>query len=84
MNKEGLSVREEFLRATFVLAKSSPMAWHDFIAALDVYTKAEIERGLGATTEETMVAVGMSRRLVELRNMFRDIEETGHKLHMVA
>lgn len=80
MNKD----REEFLKATFVLAKSSPMAWHSFVAALDNYTKSEIERGLGATTEETMVAVGMSRRLVEMRNDFRDINETGHKLHLVA
>lgn len=79
-----MNVREEFLKATFVLAKSSPMAWHNFVAALDNYTRVEIERGLGATTEETMVAVGMSRRLVEIRNQFRDIEEVGHKLHLVA
>lgn len=82
--KEGLSVREEFLKAAFVLAKSSPMAWYNFIAALDAYTKSELERGLGATTDETMVAVGMSRRLLEIRNQFRDIEEVGHKLHLVA
>lgn len=83
MSKE-LSPREGFLRATFMLAKSSPMAWHNFVSEMDNYVKAEIERGLGATTEETMIAVGMGRRLVELRNDFRDIEAVGRKLELVA
>ena len=79
-----LTIREEFLRAAFILAKSSPMAWHSFVAALDNYTRGELERALGATTADTMIAVGMSRRLVDLRNDFRDIEAVGQKLNLVA
>ena len=79
-----LNPREHFLRAAFILAKSAPMAWHDFVAALDNYTRAEIERGLGATTADTYLSVGMGRRLVELRNDFRNIESVGQKLNLVA
>lgn len=83
MSKE-LAPRESFLRATFMLAKSSPMAWHNFIAELDTYVKAEVERGVGAAPGEMMIAVGMSRRLIELRNDFRDIDAIGKKLELVA
>jgi hypothetical protein len=76
--------REDFLRSTFTLAKSSPMAWHNFVAALDKYAISEVERGLAATTADTFIAVGMGRRLIELRNEFRDIESVGRKLNLVA
>lgn len=78
------AARDNFLRATFVLAKSSPMAWHDFVATLNDYAMEEIEQGLKATTADTFIAVGMGRRLIELRNDFRDIETTAKKLNLVA
>lgn len=60
------------------------MAWHDFIAALNEYVAVEIEQGLKTTTADTYIAVGMGRRLVELRNDFRDIEQIGIKLKLIT
>jgi hypothetical protein len=79
-----VDTRENFIRATYILAKSSPMAWHDFYEALNVYTTSEIEKGLGTTTDEAMIALGMSRRLVSLRNDFRDIERLGQKIKVTV
>jgi hypothetical protein len=84
MNIKGLTPREEFLKASFILAKSAPMQWFDFLEALNGYCTFEIERGLQTTTDDSMIALGMSRRIVELRNDFRNIEQTARKLNLVA
>jgi hypothetical protein len=80
----GLSPRENFIRATFALSKSSPMAWFDFLEALNVYVAEEVERGLGTTTDEAMIALGMSRRIVNMRNDFRDIERLAQKIKVTS
>ena len=79
-----MDTRDNFIRATFTLAKSSPMAWHDFYEALNAYTTAEIEKGLGTTTDDAMIALGMSRRLVNMRNDFRDIERLAQKIKVTS
>lgn len=79
-----LTPRESFLRATYMLAKSSPMAWHNFVAEMDNYVRAEIERGIAAPSSELMLLTGMSRRLIELRDDFHNIEAVGKKLELVA
>ena len=67
--------REEFIRAVFALAKNNPSMWADFLVAFNAYTGSELERATGTTTSEMAISLGMSRRMVELRNDFRDIEK---------
>jgi hypothetical protein len=73
-------VRDNYIRATFSLAKSNPAAWADFLVAFDTYTRAELEKATGTTTEDMAISLGMSRRMVGLRNDFRDIERLMEKI----
>ena len=72
--------RENFIRATFAMAKANPAIWAEFYLAFDSYTVSELERATGTTTTDMAISLGMSRRMVELRNDFRDIEEKFTKL----
>lgn len=72
--------RDAFIRATFVLAKSSPAAWAEFIVAFHGYTVVELERATSTTTTEMAISLGMSRRMVGLRDDFRDIEGLMEKI----
>jgi hypothetical protein len=73
-------VRQTYLKATYLLAKNSPAAWADFVEAFKLYTTYELERSLTTMTSEAQVALGMSRRMIELRDDFIHIEERGGKL----
>jgi hypothetical protein len=66
--------RNEFIRATFMLSKSDPSAWEHFYVAFSNYAANELERGIGGTTADMQVNTGMSRRMIDLRNDFRDIQ----------
>jgi hypothetical protein len=72
--------RQTYLKATYLLAKNSPAAWADFVEAFKLYTAYELERAMTAMTLEAQVALGMSRRIVEIRDDFVNIEERGGKL----
>lgn len=79
-----MTPREEFIRITYILSRSSPMAWADFIAAFDRYTTSELEKATSTTTADMAISLGMSRRMNELRNDFRDIEILARKLKVAA
>ena len=66
-------VRNEYIRATFALSKSDPAAWENFLVAFASYTQYELERALSTPLGEAQVALGMGRRMIDLRNDFRDI-----------
>lgn len=72
--------RDAFIRATFVLAKSSPAAWAEFLAAFSAYATVELERATATTTQDMAISLGMSRRMVGLRDDFRDIETLMEKI----
>jgi hypothetical protein len=72
--------RQTYLKATYLLAKNSPAAWADFIEAFKLYTAHELERSTTAMTADAHIALGMSRRMLELRDDFVNIEERGGKL----
>lgn len=72
--------RDMFIKATFALAKRSPAEWAEFLAAFVVYTDQELEQGVGSTSEIMAVSVGMNRRMVNLRNDFRNIESLMEKV----
>jgi hypothetical protein len=64
-----------YLRMTYVLAKNSPSAWIDFVEAFKIYVASELERSMTAPSAEAQVALGMNRRLLEMRDDFVNIEE---------
>jgi hypothetical protein len=72
--------RNEFVRATFTLSKSDLRAWENFVVAYTNYTQYELERALGVPLSEAQMALGMCRRMIELRNDFRDIQTTMQKI----
>lgn len=66
-------VRDTFLRATMTLAKGSGANWFEFVEAFKLLTAYELERGLRTPPSEAQVALGMNRRMVELRDIFVEI-----------
>jgi hypothetical protein len=70
----------EFVRQSWMLAKSNPSVWRTFVEAFDRLTVFELERTNGATSESLAVNMGMGRQMVRLRNDFRDIEDRARKL----
>ena len=66
-------VRNEYIRATFTLSKSDPAAWENFLVAFDTYAMSELQRSLSAPLDEAVMAVGMNRCMLQLKNDFRDI-----------
>lgn len=67
--------RTTYLRAALAVAKNSPAAWQDFLEAMKLYTASELERATTASSSEAQAVLGMSRRLLELRDDFINIEE---------
>lgn len=66
--------RVTFIKATYALAKQNPHAWAEFFVAFNAYTLYELEQGTAGSTEYIPIAMGMSRRMLSMRNDFRDIE----------
>jgi hypothetical protein len=64
---------------TYVMAKNSPAAWIDFVEAFKLYVASELERSLTAPASESQVALGMNRRLLEMRDDFINIEERANR-----
>ena len=73
-------VRDEYIKATYKLAKAAPGQWLEFVARFDAYTAAELERGIGTSNTDMAVSLGMGRRMVDLRNDFRDVERNAEKI----
>lgn len=74
------SPRDEYLIATYMLAKSAPSQWLEFVARFDAYAAMELEKGIGTSNADMAISLGMGRRIVDLRNDFRDIERLVDKL----
>ena len=69
-----MSARDDFIRATYILAKSNPQAWASFIEAFKAYTWEELEKGLTSPTNDAYISLGMGRRMRNLRDDFVGIE----------
>ena len=72
--------RNEYIRATFALSKSDPAAWENFLVAYSNYAQYELERSLSTPLQEAVMAVGMNRCMLQLKNDFRDIQELMAKI----
>jgi len=68
-----------YLRSAYLVAKNSPAAWIDFVEALKMYVASELERATTAPNSEAQVVLGMSRRLLEIRDDFINIEKRGNE-----
>ena len=75
--------RNEFIRATFQLSKSNPKEWIEFYDAFNAYTISELDRGTMTTTDDMAISLGMGRRMVQLRNDFREIELLAKKIGVI-
>ena len=73
-------VRDEYIRATYALSKRDPQAWIEFRDAFNAYTIHELVRGTGVPINEAIVALGMSRCMLQLREDFFDIETLAQKI----
>jgi hypothetical protein len=75
----GVGVREDYIRALYRLAKAAPAQWLEFVMRFDAYVVTELERGTRTSTIDMAISLGMNRRMVELRNDFREIEQLADK-----
>ena len=75
--------RNEFIRATFQLSKSNPKEWIEFYDAFNAYAVSELDRATMTSTDDMAISLGMSRRMVQLRNDFREIEFLAKKIGIV-
>jgi len=76
-----LRERESYLRALFALSKATqPEVWDKFTKAFDAFAKYEFERGLNSPTQDTLISVGMNRRLKELRDDVLNIDDLYKRL----
>lgn len=73
--------RTNYLRSLFTLSKSDPRAWEDFVQAFYIYVESELEQATKAPSPEAMVALGMSRRLLDIRNDIRDLTTLVQKIN---
>lgn len=73
-------VRDEYIRALHRLAKAAPAQWMEFVARFDAYTAAELEKGIGTSNPDMAVSLGMGRRMLDLRNDFRDVDKIADKI----
>jgi hypothetical protein len=73
-------IHEEYIKAMYRLAKAAPPAWLEFVQRFDAYTIQELEKGIGTSNADMAVSLGMGRRMVDLRNEFRDIEKLADKI----
>lgn len=75
------TVRDDFIAALFQLSKASqPEAWDKFLRVFDSYVAYELERGLSSQTQDVLISVGMGRRLREMRDDFKNVEEIYRKI----
>jgi hypothetical protein len=75
-----LDVREQYIRAMYDLSKRAPGEWATFVEAFKALTVYELERMTSAPVDAAAVAIGMGRRIRELRDEFIDIEAMAHKI----
>ena len=66
--------RDEYIRTLFTLSKSDPAAWDNFKVAFADYTAYELERALKVPVSESQMALGMSRRIIDIRDDIYNIQ----------
>lgn len=72
--------RDAYIKAMFEVSKADPAKWATFVEAFKDYTHYEFDRLLGGATADTLLNVGMGRRMKELREDFINIETLASKI----
>ena len=77
-----MTAREEYIRALFLLSKSTPPEiWSKFVVALGDYVSDQIERVVSnAPSADIHLAVGYVRYMREFRDEVKNIEVIYQKL----
>ena len=73
-------VRDEYLRALYSLSKVDAGKWATFVEAFKALTFSEYERALSMSAGDTQIAVGMGRRMRDLRDDFLHIDTLADKI----
>jgi hypothetical protein len=73
-------VRDAYIKALFELSKTDPAKWATFVEAFKVLTVSELERMTTSPADVAQIAIGMGRRMRELRDEFVGIEAIASKL----
>jgi SAM-dependent MidA family methyltransferase len=76
--------RDEYLKALYALSKSDPSAWATYVEAFKVFTAYELERMFTTPVGDALVAIGMGRRMKELRDDCIDIEKIMEKYRTLS
>jgi hypothetical protein len=66
--------RDEYLRATYRLSKVDTMAWSRFMQAFARFATEEIEKCMTAPPDSAEMAIGMARKLRDIRNDIVNID----------
>ena len=75
-----VEVRDAYLKALFEVSKADPAKWATFVETFKAYTDYELDRMLAGATAETLLNVGMGRRMRDLREDFKNIDLLTQKL----
>ena len=75
------SVREDYLRALHSLSKVDASKWATFVDAMKMLAVSEYERALSMPTNDALIAVGMNRRIRDLRDDCVHIDSLVSKLY---
>ena len=73
-------IRDAYIRATFEISKADASKWATFVEAFKNYTLYEYERALSMPAGDSLIAVGMNRRMRDLRDDFISIENLADKV----
>jgi hypothetical protein len=75
------NVREDYLRALHSLSKVDASKWATFVETIKALALSEYERALSMPASDTQIAVGMNRRIRDLRDDCIHIDSLAGKLH---
>jgi len=79
-----LTTREDYIQAMHSLAKAAPAQWLEFVERFNAYTLTELEQGVGVNNTDMALALGMNRRMVDMRNDFRNVDKLHDRIYKVA
>lgn len=72
--------RDAYIRAVFELSRVSPDAWGNFVEHFKWMTVIELEAMANAPPDRAQTAVGMAKKMKEIRDDFINVEAIAAKI----
>ena len=72
--------RDAYIKAVFELKRSSPEAWENFVEHFKWQTLIELERMTTSPPDHAQIAVGLGRKMKEIRDDFINVEAIAAKI----